>query len=147
MRPASAAATEPIEDLAEAFALDELHDVVELTLILAHAEDGHDIGVMQLGRGTRLAAEPLDRGRRGAVRQQDLQRRAAAQGQLDRLVDDPHAPLADLADDPEARDRRQRSPSGLLAPFPPTTARPCRSGREETASSSRGPGSAEGPGP
>ena len=30
---------------------DELHDVVELTFVLAHAEDRHDVGVMQLGRG------------------------------------------------------------------------------------------------
>ena len=36
-------------------------DVVELTLVLADAEDGHDVGVMQLGRGARLAVEPLDR--------------------------------------------------------------------------------------
>ena len=90
-------------------------DVVELPLVLADAEDGHDIGMMQPGRGAGLAVEPLDRGRRGVVREQDLQRRAAAQGQLDRLVDDPHAPSADLADDLEARDRRQLAAARLLA--------------------------------
>ena len=78
--------------------------------MLSDAEDWHDIRVMQPRRGARLAVESLDPGRRVVVSKQDLERRTTAQGQLDRLVDDPHAPSADLADDPEARDRRQRSP-------------------------------------
>ncbi len=106
---AASVSAEPMEDLSEVLALDELHDVVELALVLAHGEHGYDIGVMQHGRGARLAAEPLDGSGRGAVCRQDLQRRAAAQGQLDRLVDDPHAALADLANDLEARYRRQSS--------------------------------------
>ena len=44
------------------------------------------------------------------MRHQDLQRRAAAEGQLDRLVNDTHAPLADFAKDLESRDRRQWLP-------------------------------------
>jgi hypothetical protein len=47
-----------VEDQIHAEALDKLHDVVGLAVVLADAEDRDDVGVVQLGRGLGLALEP-----------------------------------------------------------------------------------------
>ena len=46
------------EDGIEPLALDELHDVEMRSLVLADAEDRHDVGVVQPRRRPRLALEP-----------------------------------------------------------------------------------------
>ena len=66
-------------------------------LVLAHAEDRHDVGVVQPPGGLGLAAEPGE----VAVLGQELQRHVAVERALVRLADHPHAAPADLADDPE----------------------------------------------
>ena len=84
-------------------ALDELHDVEVRPLVLADAEDRHDVGVVQPRRRAGLALEPADLLRVGQDRAggQDLQRHPPAQRLLLGLVDDPHAAPADLAEQPE----------------------------------------------
>ncbi len=47
------------EDLIQAESLDELHDVVRQTLVLADPEDGHDVGVVQLRRSLCLSLKTL----------------------------------------------------------------------------------------
>ena len=71
------------------------------SLMLAHTEDRHDVGVVQQGRDPRLALEPkqLDR-RRQSIARQDLECDAATEALLHGLVNDPHAAPANLADDP-----------------------------------------------
>ena len=76
---------------------DVLHDVEMPPLLLADAEDRHDVGVVQPSGGPGLAAEPGQ----VAVLGQELQRHVAVERALVRLADDPHAAPADLADDPE----------------------------------------------
>ena len=48
-----------VDDRVEPLALDELHGVEADLAVLADLEDRHDVGVVQPGRGPRLAAEPL----------------------------------------------------------------------------------------
>ena len=45
------------QHLVQSQALDELHDVIRQAVLLADAEDRHDVGVVQLGRRLRLALE------------------------------------------------------------------------------------------
>ena len=85
----------------EVAALDVLHRVVAHPALAAHRVHRHDVGVVQARRRLRLDLEPLQLPgvqRRGE--RQDLQRHPPAQRDLPRLVDDPHAAPADLADDP-----------------------------------------------
>ena len=64
--------------------------------------------MVQSGRRPSLAAEPLlDSPVAGHVARQELQRHAAAQRDLLGLVDDAHAPPADLAEDPVIADLPQ----------------------------------------
>ena len=85
----------------EAPALDVLHGVIRDALVFAHAEDRDDIGMVQERGRPRLAPEPDQRGRpQESIARQHLQRHATAQALLHRLVDDPHAPAADLPEDP-----------------------------------------------
>ena len=81
--------------------------------MLADVEDRHDVGVVQPRRRARLQPEPLElaRCRIRTVPGQDLQRHVAAERLLDRLVDDPHPPAADLAEDPVVA-----QPLGMPAP-------------------------------
>ena len=72
-----------------------------VAVVPAHAEDRHDVGVVQPRRRPRLPLEPqhllgVGQGRIG----QDLQRHAPAERLLLGLVDDAHAAPADLAEDP-----------------------------------------------
>ncbi len=106
--------------LVQAAAPDQLHGVVADLGVLADLEEGHDIGVMELGGGAGLAAEALDgRGAHGVPRQ-DLERHAPAQRYLLGLIDDPHPPAADLAVDPVVADlaQRRRGCAGCDGPGP-----------------------------
>ncbi len=92
---------QPLDHLGQGLALDELHGVVVDALVAADRVDGHDVGVVQLGRRLRLVLEALQLPgveRRGE--RQDLQGDPPGQRDLLGLVDDPHAAAADLADDP-----------------------------------------------
>ena len=85
-------ATDLPQHRVEAEARDELHDVVVHALELADSEDGHDIGVVQLGGG---AAPPA--GTAGVARDrsgpcpEDLEGDATAERLLLGFVDDAHA--------------------------------------------------------
>ena len=84
----------------QALALDVLHGVVVHPVVLADAEDRHDVGVVEHGRGAGLALEPLELvGVAQAVLRQDLERHVPAQALLHRLVDDAHAAAGDLPQD------------------------------------------------
>jgi hypothetical protein len=50
-----------IDDHVQPLALDELHGVVADIAVLANLEDRHDVGVVELRRRPRLAAEPGQR--------------------------------------------------------------------------------------
>ena len=94
-------------------ALDELHDVIRHAVLLADAEDRDDVGVVQLGSGFRLALEPpLGLGVQQHVLGQHLERHVAPQRHLLGLVDDAHAPLADLAEDAEIAELPQARSGG-----------------------------------
>ena len=106
---------------------DELHHVVMDAVLLADAEDGHDVGVVQPGGRLRLAKKPLQaRGRGHPGRRQDLQRHVPAERLLLRLVDDAHAAAADLPQDAEIAQPLQRRPAkaGRRGRWPCAT-RPC----------------------
>ena len=49
-----------VDHLVEARSRDELHHIVVQAAALADAEDRHDIGMVQPGRGLGLALEPLE---------------------------------------------------------------------------------------
>ena len=67
--PVGAEPLQLLEHLVQPEPEDELHDVVGRALVLAHAEDRHDVGVVQLRRRPRLALEPapLPRRRRSSA--------------------------------------------------------------------------------
>ena len=91
-----------LEHLVEAEPADELHGVVVEALALAHAEDRHDVGVMKLCRGPGLAEESLDDlGGPSCARRKHFYRDMPVERFLLGLVDDPHAPAAQLAQDAE----------------------------------------------
>ena len=127
----AAQAVQLVEDGVQALALDELHGVVVDAVVLADAEDRHDVGVVQPGRGPGLAAEPLQVGRpQQAVHGQHLQRDVPAQRLLHGLVDDAHAAAADLAEDAVVaqlrghRARPGRPPRQRPVPGPPRSRAP-----------------------
>ncbi len=112
-RPAAWASQHPVEPLSD----DVLHDVVVPPGVLADAVDRHDVGVVQPPGGAGLAAEPGQVGRLAEQLHSDV----PVQRLLERLVDDPHAPPADLAHDAELapglgheRDVLRRNPSVRL---------------------------------
>src|SRR5262249_52123876 len=89
-----------VEDLIESLALNELHDVVVQAVRLADPVHRHDVGMVQPRRRLRLAfkaRQPLvvEQG----VRRQHLESNVPSQRYLLRLVDNPHAATADLAQD------------------------------------------------
>jgi hypothetical protein len=68
------------DDDLEPQAIDELHGIEPDIAVLADLVDRHDVGVVQLGRGPGLAAEPLlDHLVAAGLPGQDLQGHAAAQ--------------------------------------------------------------------
>ena len=102
------------DDQVQALTLDELHGIEADIAVLADLVDRHDVGVVQLGRGAGLAAEPLaDRPVAGRLPRQNLQRHAAAQRDLLGLVDHAHAAAADLAHDPVIAELSEKRGGGL----------------------------------
>ncbi len=107
-------AAEVAEHAVEPAPLDPLHRVVAQAADLADVEDRHDVRVVQPGGGPRLVEEPPPARRVGrGVAAQHLQRHRPVEPDVDRLVDDPHAAAAQLADDPVAGD-----PPARLQPLP-----------------------------
>ena len=89
-----------LQHAVQAEARDELHDVIMRAPMMADAEDGNDVGVVQPGSRLGLALEAQQLlGVVEGVRWQHLQRHAPAQRHLLGLEDDAHAALADLAQD------------------------------------------------
>ena len=87
------------EALGQVLALDELHRVVVDPLVLADRVDLDHVGVNHVGSGFRLADEPLDVFLvLGQALGKHLQDDSAVQGLLQGIVDDPHAALAELAE-------------------------------------------------
>ncbi len=98
------------EHLVEPAPFDPLHRVVTESADLTDVEDRDDMGVVQAGGGSRLVQEPAASGRvGGGVRAEHLQGHRSVETDVNRLVDRPHPPPAELADDPVAGD----PPSGL----------------------------------
>ena len=94
------ARTKIVEDGGQAAAVDKLHDVVVDTSVATDVEDRHDVRVVQLRRGLGLDLEPLALlGVDGRGEWEHLQGNAAAQRDLLGLVNDPHAPSANFAED------------------------------------------------
>ena len=93
---------QPVQHGIQSHAANALHhDVVE-TLVLAHAEHGNDVGVVQPRGGLRLAAEALQLlGVQQRLLGQHLDGDVPVERLLERLVDNAHAAAADLADDAE----------------------------------------------
>ncbi len=101
----AAEAAQIVEDLVEAFAVDELHGVIMNAVALAYPEDRHNVRVVQSSSGFRLALKALQiRGVGAAVAGKHLERHVPAQRDLLGLVHHAHAAPADLADQPIARD-------------------------------------------
>ena len=89
-----------LQDASETLTPDELHREVVHALVLADAEHGHDVGMVQSRRGPGFAPEALEvRWGRQPGCGQDLQRDVPAQGFLHSLIDDPHAAASHLAED------------------------------------------------
>jgi hypothetical protein len=97
--------------------VDELHDVVVQAVLLADAEHRDDVGVVQPRRRPRLALEPPQvPGVEQGVGGQHLDGDVPAQGQLLRLVDDPHAAPAHLPEDLVVPQLPQRRRGGVRPP-------------------------------
>ncbi len=102
-----------LDQLRERLAVDHLHGVEMHTPFRAHGVDGHDVGVVQLGGSLRFVLEALQMlGVERCGEGQDLDRYAASERQLDRLVDDSHAPPADFAHNAKIA-QRQRAVLGV----------------------------------
>jgi hypothetical protein len=100
--------------------VDELHGVIVDAVALTDTENRHDVAVVQSCCCLRLAAEAIQKGPLGdQTGRQHLQRDVPAQRFLDGLVDDAHAAVAYLADDPivpqPARRSGERQRRGWLA--------------------------------
>ena len=88
------------EELLDRLALDKVHDKIRLAFVAADRVDGNDVGMLQPRRGLRLALEALHVLFGGAfARQEDLDRHLPPQDRVARLVDNAHAPAADLRQD------------------------------------------------
>src|SRR5262245_56884175 len=80
--------------------LDVLHHIVMHPVVLAHAVDWHNPGMMESSRRPSLELEALHLGRVDPpVQGKDLQGDSPAQRLLQGLVHDPHATSTDLAED------------------------------------------------
>jgi hypothetical protein len=105
------------ENFVEPKPRNELHHIEVQALMLADPENRHDVGVVQPRRRPRLALEAAQLpGVEQGVGRQHLEGDVPAQRDQFSLVDDPHAPAADLAQDlviPElALGHRRRSSNG-----------------------------------
>ncbi len=94
-------------------AVDELHGVIMDAALAADAIDGDDVLMVQMGGRLGLVLEALDLlGVQGGRQRQHLEGNAPAQRKLLRLVHDPHAASADLAEDAKVPQRHARSVLG-----------------------------------
>ncbi len=99
-----------VDDGIEPEPRDELHGVVVEAVLLADAEDGDDVGVVQLGGCACLALEPFYLRRIGdRVSGEHFERDTPAEGLLLGFVDHAHAAAAGLAEDPEVAQRAPTS--------------------------------------
>ncbi len=91
------------DDVGEAPAVDQAHDVVRDVPLVAHGVHRDDVLVVEAGGRLHLDLEsPLPAGVEGGCGREDLHRDPApAQRELAGLVDDPHAAAADLPDELE----------------------------------------------
>ncbi len=81
-------------------ALDELHAEVMVPFVLADLVDRHDVRVIEVRRGLRLQAEPLQVvGGREPARSHHLERHHAVEADLASLENDPHPALSDHLDE------------------------------------------------
>ena len=83
--------------------------------MLADAEDRHDVGMVQLRDGLRLALEPLEALGIELGMVDRLDGDVPPERLLDRLVDDPHPAPAQFAEDAKLADPLRHEP-GLLRP-------------------------------
>ena len=89
-----------VQDRIEAQALNVLHDVVRQSIVLADAEHGHDVRVVQFGGGSRFTLKaPFLLGVLQGLIGQNLEGDMPAERDLLGLVNDPHAAVADLTND------------------------------------------------
>ena len=110
-----------VEELAQALAVDELHDDGLAALVLEDVVDGDDVRVGEAGDGDRLAAEPLgDDGVRREARLEPLERDLAVEGDVRRqphlghaaLGEPPLEPVAVVEDERRFGTRRARAGGG-----------------------------------
>ncbi len=78
-------------------ARDELHDVVQLPLVLAEVVDREDVRVTETRDDVDLAPESLGAHRERKLPEEDLDRDVAIQLEIASEPDDRHASAADLA--------------------------------------------------
>jgi hypothetical protein len=91
-----------LDQVREGLALEELHDEVvdRAVLVPPHLVDRHDVGMVEIRGGDRLAIELADELLvRGQGLQEDLDRHRALQIAVERTVDGAEAALPDLLDD------------------------------------------------
>ena len=100
------------EELAQGRPIHAPHDDVEDFLVAAHLVDRHDVRVLELRDGARLAHEPLgQRRRRGEIQVQDLYRDVPAQREVT------HSEHGGKAALPEERAHGKFRAQGLLQTF------------------------------
>ncbi len=124
-----------LDDLREVAALDVLHDEPVLVAVDREVEDGHDVGVVEGRRVTRLALGALEVGRGPTGREPDaLEGHLAAEDLVVPAPHDAHAAAADLGRQRVASGdhsggvlpsgaRRPAGPAGLRPPCPVRPAR------------------------
>jgi hypothetical protein len=89
-----------LHELRERAALDELHHDVLRAVVGAGVVDAHDVGLVQPGRGLRLAPEPLHEARVAReLRMEHLDRDRAVEHRIEAAVDLRHATGADASFD------------------------------------------------
>ena len=89
--------------------LDQLHGVIMQPPIAADRIDRNDVRVVQRRRGMRFVAKTLQPNFvQAAGKRQHLQRHATTERQLNRIVNHPHAPAPEFADDLKVADRLGR---------------------------------------
>src|SRR5262249_47075743 len=119
----------------EPVALNQLHRIEQMPLMLPLGINGHDIRMVQLRRRVRLGDESLDQPRRlRHRRRQHLKRHHPVQRNLPRPIDRPHAPPPHLGHAPQLphpppcppppASHTPRPPPPPRAVAPPTDASP-----------------------
>ena len=99
-----------VEPVAERFALDERHDVVEEAVGLARVEQRQDVRVLEVGRGLDLGQEALGADHGGQLGPQHLDRDLAVVPQILGQVDRGHPAGPDLVLEPVMTGQRTRDP-------------------------------------